>query len=163
MVRGSRRADEISVLALGLFPRRGGGKPVDWRNFESYCVTVLAENGYRAQRNVWLKGSDRRQIDIVAARLGRVLCIDCKAWNRAGGASRTARAVAKQRERTRLLKGQCVERIHAFDPSLPFYPMIVTLKDEGLRIFYGTPIVSFIDFNSFLVHMEEYDDLLVPI
>ncbi len=154
--------DEIASLTRTLEGYRSDVR-IDWRDFESYCSRVVAENGYQVKRNVWLGGKRRRQIDVIGSLFRRVLSIDCKAWTRAGGPSRLVLAASKQRERTALLKDRCSRGLNDLDPSVPFYPLIVTLRDEVIRVVSGTPIVSFIDFNSFLVHMDSYGDLLVPV
>lgn len=139
-------------------------KAVDWRDFESRCAEVLAENGYKVLGSIWFRGPDRRyQIDVVGVLLNRVICIDCKAWTTGGGSSRSKRAVESQKERTLRLK-RCVSvRGLAGPEDMDFYPLIVTLRSEDVTLHDGVAVVPFEMFNTFLVEFDSYEDRLFKI
>lgn len=136
-----------------------GVKGVAWRDFESHCARILEENGYRVLGSIWFRGQGRRyQIDVVGALIGRVICIDCKAWKRGGGSSRSKRAAEGQKERTIQLKGCMSVRGLRGCEAMHFYPLVVTLKSEDVTIHEGVPVVPFEKLNSFIVGLDCYED-----
>ncbi len=138
-----------------------GVKGVRWRDFESQCARILEENGYRVLGSIWFKGQGRRyQIDLVGALMGRLICVDCKAWTRGGGSSRSRRAAESQKERTIQLKGCMSVRGLEGHGGMRFYPLVVTLRAEDITIHEGVPVVPFEKLNSFIVGFDCYEDEL---
>ncbi len=131
---------------------------VHWREFEDYCGQVLAENGYRAQRNVWFSTPERRyQIDVVGIGLGRAICVDCKAWKVGGGTSRARTAAREQKERTVQFKRHGYPRDGKRRKETRFYPLIVTLKSEEVVLDEGVAVVPFQGLNRFIFDFYAYE------
>ena len=148
---GLRGCEEL-ITCLGEFSDEA---ELDWRDFESHCARILEENDYTIRAGVWFRDEERKyQIDVVGVILSRVLCVDCKAWARGGGSSRSRNAAELQRERTAKLKEIVGQKGILMDPSMRFYPMVITLKNEGISLHEGTPIVPFEALNSFLVDLD---------
>ena len=141
-----------------------GVKGVGWKDFESHCARVLEENGYRVLGSIWFKGQCRRyQIDVVGALIRRVICVDCKAWTKGGGSSRSRRAAESQKERTIQLK--CCMSVRGLGGCgrMRFYPLVVTLRSEDITMHEGVPVVPFEKLNSFIVGFDSYEDELFKV
>lgn len=155
-VRGRRECREL-LESLGNLDTETI-RETDWRDFEGACAGLLSENGYRAQRNVWFSTPDRRyQIDVVGLGLRRVICIDCKAWTTGGGSSRSRSAVRDQKERTVQFKRWGSHRGIADAEKAPFYPLIVTLRNEDLVLHRGVAVVPFEMLNRFLLDFHRHE------
>ncbi len=130
---------------------------IDWREFESHCTQVLEENGYRVLGSVWFSDQERRyQIDVVGVRMKRVVCIDCKAWTTGGGTHRSRKAAEAQKVRTVKLKASLSSKGSSGTEEMAFFPLIVTLKAEGVFAHDGVAIVPFEMLNAFLVDFDSY-------
>jgi hypothetical protein len=136
-----------------------GINKVGWQDFESHCAHVLERNGYRVPGSVWFRGPDRRyQIDVVGMLLGRVLCIDCKAWKKGGGSSRLMKAAESQKERAIQLERCVSPGVLGDHDGMAFYPLIVTLRSQDLQVHEGVAAVPFSALNTFLVDFDLYQE-----
>ena len=136
---------------------------LDWRDFEHHCATVLERNGYRVTGGLCFRDEDRKyQVDVVGVKANRVLCLDCKAWLTGSGASRSRKAAEVQRERSARLKAHLAAGASRAGADFTFYPVVVTLKNEGTFLHDGTPVVAFQDLNHFLINFEYYEPELTP-
>lgn len=112
----------------------------DWSGFESAVAEIFLENGFDVERNIRFKNKRRYEIDIVASRSGKTICVDCKGW-REGRNKKSAlmRAAEDQKERAK-----------EFKPDKKCIPMIVTLLDENVKIVKSVLIIPVWKLNAFL-------------
>ena len=151
---GDPEACERILLSLSTL-RDGPLHELRWQDFERHCAEVMERNGYRAAGGIWFHDGERRyQIDVVGIHPRRVICADCKAWNSGGGTHRSRKAAEEQKERTIKLKSNV--RFVGL-AGLDFFPLIVTLKTEGVVLHEGVAVVPFELFNAFLVDFPCYE------
>jgi hypothetical protein len=126
-----------------------------WKEFESFCLKVLEENGYSCYQGFRFKSpkGNRYECDVVATMNSLILLADCKHY--AGHLRGLNAAVNKH-----------LERVGAFAKSIPtlirripqilevnqatMVPIIITLFPENIAIVEGTPIVPAFKLNQFL-------------
>jgi Holliday junction resolvase-like predicted endonuclease len=127
------------------------GEPIEavlskyhWQAFESAIAQIFAANGFHIFQNLRFKIGRRYEIDIVASKYNRVLCVDCKEW-RGGRYKKSAlhKASEEQAERTGAFR-----KFVSSNPILrhtlkigkwnfsycKFFPVIVTLLEEDVDI-----------------------------
>lgn len=140
-------------------------RAVGFREFEDLGSEALRLNGYKTSTRFNFKHSGRRyEIDLVAAKDCRILCIDFKHWAHGLSNSRLSRAVRKQVERTEALKSekQSYEREIGIrrDQKMAFIPAIVTLADCEARLVEKVPIIPIPKLNTFLCEFDCFLDIL---
>ena len=140
-------------------------RALGFREFEDVGSEALRLNGYRTSTRFNFKHSGRRyEIDLVAAKDCRVLCIDFKHWAHGLSKSRLSRAVEKQVERTEALKSerQSYEREIGIrrNQKIAFVPAIVTLADCETRLVERVPIIPIPKLNTFLCEFDCFLDRL---
>lgn len=136
----------------------------DWSEFEGVIAEILLENGFRTKNNFRFKTDRRFEIDIIAVKNGKVICVDCKQWkggrNKKSGIKQAAIAqIERTREFNNFLKGNFIAQnkfsIRNLD-DMKFFPLIVSLMDEVVVEEEGCYIVPAQKFNSFLVEFDTY-------
>lgn len=112
----------------------------DWSGFEKAVAEIFLANGFSIKRNFRFKTKQRYEIDIIASKAGKIICVDCKGW-REGRNKKHAivKAAEKQKERVKQLK-KFVSKNPIVQSSLKiggtrqtYTPMIVTLLEENLK------------------------------
>ncbi len=129
---------------------------IDWKEFEKTAGSIFAENDFNVKNNFRFKTKRKYEIDIVASRKRKVICADCKEWNR-GRYKRSAlsSAAKKQKQRTdqfeEFVKNNPIAKSQLKIPENPkFYPILVTLFEEDLREDGGVFVVPIWKLNTFL-------------
>ncbi len=117
-----------------------------WQEFEEIAAEALRLNGYTVHSNVHFTQAKRRyEIDVVACRKPLVLCIDCKRWQHAIGASALKKIVEDQAKRAEALSEwlpnkkvslQCTSWSQA-----KFVPAVLSLMQSPYRFVYEVPVV----------------------
>lgn len=128
----------------------------DWPGFEATVAEIFSANGFGVKRNFRFKTNRRYEIDIIASRLGKTFCIDCKEWR--GGRNKKssiAKAAEVQKERTEQFKkfvpkNPIVQNSLKICAEAPYIPMIVTLLEEDVKEKEGAVIVPVWKLNFFL-------------
>jgi hypothetical protein len=122
-----------------------------WQEFEKFGADCLEEAGFRAERNVRVKGEGRAwQIDLVGVRGELVIAIDCKHWNTPSYISRFKPAAEHQRHATLHLLATVKERRQAL-------AVILTLREPPAQLSDDTILVSVEKLPSFLGNVTPYD------
>ena len=123
---------------------------ITWQDFETLTSNILKEHDFIVEKNFRFKTKRRYEIDIVATKSKKVLCIDCKQWK--GGRQKKSgllKAVKDQEERTKqLVKHKNSKSQH--------HPMIATLMQEDIIKENNTFIVPVWKLNTFLLEFENY-------
>ncbi|MCJ7760024.1 hypothetical protein MUP59_02640 [Candidatus Bathyarchaeota archaeon] len=120
-------------------------RALGFREFEDVGSEALRLNGYKTSTRFNFKHSGRRyEIDLVAAKDCRILCIDFKHWAHGLSKSQLSSAVKKQVERTEALKAEKQSYGREIgirrDQKMAFVPAIVTLTDCETRLVEKVPI-----------------------
>ena len=113
---------------------------LDWRDFEGLTYQILFENGFQVEKNVILT-KPRMEIDVIGVKLNIAILIDCKHWKRMSN-SALNKIVRKQVSR--------VKRYANEIGGIMAIPVIVTLHQEQVSFIDKVPIVSIMQFSSFL-------------
>jgi hypothetical protein len=121
-------------------------RALGFREFEDVGSEALRLNGYKTSTRFNFKHSGRRyEIDLVAAKDCRILCIDFKHWAHGLSKSQLSSAVKKQVERTEALKAEKQSYGREIgirrDQKMAFVPAIVTLTDCETRLVEKVPII----------------------
>ena len=113
---------------------------IDWKDFEGLVAEILYSKHFDVLRNFRMT-KPTMEIDVVGVRLGVALLIDCKHWKRL---SRSAlqTIVVKQIER--------VKHYILNTKGVIAAPVIVTLNQEDISFINRVPIVSILQFSSFI-------------
>jgi len=125
-----------------------------WQEFEKFGAECLEEAGFRAERNVRVKGEGRAwQIDLVGFRGELVIAIDCKHWNTTSYISRFKLAAEHQQHATLYLLATVRERRQGL-------AVILTLREPPAQLVEDTILVSVEKLPSFLGGVTPYDENL---
>jgi len=158
----------LFAVSLGLDIRKVA-EHLNWHDFEYFSAQCLEANDYDTFKNVVFTYNSRRyEIDVVAFRKPKVLCVDCKHWGlRKGKVSQLKKAVILHKERvlafSSFLKRHLNRyRIRSWNYAR-LYPIIVTLYEEPITIYEGLPIVPIAKFNNFLQSFDVWSDSLLSI
>ena len=158
----------LFAVSLGLDIRKVA-EHLNWHDFEYFSAQCLEANDYDTFKNVVFTYNSRRyEIDVVAFRKPKVLCVDCKHWGlRKGKVSQLKKAVILHKERvlafSSFLKRHLNRyRIRSWNYAR-LYPIIVTLYEEPITIYEGLPIVPIAKFNNFLQSFDAWSDSLLSI
>lgn len=119
---------------------------VVWQNFEKLTAFVFGENDFLVETNiVKTMKKRRRQYDVIAKNAERTLLVECKKW--AGSRPRLSalkKAILQHNERCEFYRA--VTGVDA-------YPIVVTLVEEEIKSYEGTPIVPIMKLDSFIREM----------
>jgi hypothetical protein len=155
-------------LMLALEVARNGmlenaSRALSWQEFEQFTEECLVESGFRAERNVRVKGDGRAwQIDVVGFRGELLLAVDCKHWNTPGYLSRFELAADHQRQATSHLLSTLDEKTAQQDREGPRQGLavILTLREPPARFSKDAALVSVEKLPSFLSGVTPYDENL---
>ncbi len=134
----------------------------DWKSFEKVVSGVFEINGFSTRQNFRFKNKRRHEIDIIAIRTNRILCIDCKWWGRGRyKKSGLKQAVMKQENRAhefeKFLENNPMARsILKLGKHYSVHSLLVTLHEEGLVFEQKTFLVPAWKLNQFLLEIERY-------
>ncbi len=133
---------------------REAARVLTWQEFEKFGEECLEEAGFRAERNVRVKGEGRAwQIDLVGFRGELVIAIDCKHWNTPSYISRFKLAADHQRHATLHLLATVKERRQGL-------AVILTLREPPAQFSEDTVLVSVEKLPSFLSGVTPYAESL---
>lgn len=124
-----------------------------WQDFEEHIRDVFENHGFTTEFRKVFRSNDRKyEIDLVARRFDRTLCVDCKlygeTWYRESRLREEARLhVERCREYTRKIGEQAV-------------PIIVSWLDDDLIIEDACLFVPYRSLNDFLANLDYYMDAL---
>jgi hypothetical protein len=120
---------------------------MNWKEFESFVASAFSSLGFATEKNVRLR-KPRAEIDVVSSRDGLAFAVDCKHWKRTVGRATMLGAAERQLARAKRLASELgYHRV---------VPIIVTMKDESLRILEnGVPIVPIHMISDFILNWEE--------
>lgn len=122
---------------------------MNWQEFEQTTSEILKKHRYETEINVWFTADRRFEIDVVAEKLSKVLCIDCKKWGmRKGKTTALKYAVDDQIERAEKFKEK-----KEIDKKI--YPVIITFLQENIEFEKEVPIVPVGKLNSFLINLQK--------
>lgn len=153
-------------LMLALEIARNGmleqaSQALSWQEFEKFAEECLVESGFRAERNVRIKGGGRAwQIDVVGFRGELLLAIDCKHWNTSSYLSKLKLAAEHQRTATLHLLARKVETTIHGGEERQALPVILTLSEPPAQLSEGVVLVSVDKLPSFLSGVAPYDESL---
>jgi hypothetical protein len=150
-----KRAGDLYREATGCFETIGSiakfdavAEEIPWQDFERLAAFIFEKNGFSVSvGTVKMRGSERRQYDVIAGKDGLTLLVECKQWS--GNRYRLSalkQAVRRHRERAEFYKSVT---------SLEGLPIIVLLIEEEIRIFEGVPLVPVQRLDAFISEMEE--------
>jgi hypothetical protein len=138
---------------------RDAARALTWQEFEKFAERCLEDAAFRTEKNVQVKGDDRRwQIDVVGSRGQLVLTIDCKHWNTPGSISRFKPAADHQRTATLHLLTMLGEKRLGRESERQALPMILTLSEPPAQFVEGAALVSVEKLPNFLSSVTPYDE-----
>jgi len=158
----------LFAVSLGLDIRKVA-EHLSWHDFEYFSAQCLEANDYDTFKNVVFTYNSRRyEIDVVAFRKPKVLCVDCKHWGlRKGKVSQLKKAVILHKERVLAFSNFLKRHLNRYRirswSYARLYPIIVTLYEEPITIYEGLPIVPIAKFNNFLQSFDAWSDSLLSI
>lgn len=125
---------------------------MNWKEFEAFVESAFEAFGYATERNVRFR-KPRTEIDLLCTRGGLAFSVDCKHWKRTVGHSSMLGVSERQLKRcTRLAEKVGISKA---------IPLVVTLRDESLRILEnGVAIVPIHRLSDFILNWEEASDQL---
>jgi len=140
-----------------------------WKDFEGFVASILSENSFRCVESYRRRGNSAMhgmEIDVIGVKGDIIISIDAKMWStRSGKASALKTAAEKQKKRTlelteeleKLSKkmGTLAERVYRT------FPVLVTWLVEEVEIHEGVPVVPVFKLNSFILDLDQYEDLVV--
>ena len=129
----------ISDIESGV-PIEEASRDVDWKDFEGLVAEILESKNYEVTRNFRMK-KPTMEIDVVGIHLGTAVLVDCKHWKRMSN-SALEKIVLKQIER--------VKHYVTYTNENMAVPVIVTLYQEATKLVNRVPIVSIMQFSSFI-------------
>lgn len=141
---------------------------MNWKDFEVFVAHILTENNYRCVESYRRRGDSHTkgmEIDVVGVRGDKILAVDAKLWGVRGGKKAALQSAAqKQKERSGNLANE-LSRLSEKIPGLKsreyqIYPILVTWLVEEIELHDGVPLVPVFKLNSFIVNMDQYDDLM---
>jgi Holliday junction resolvase-like predicted endonuclease/predicted transcriptional regulator len=154
----------IEAIKQGSDPQRTC-RFLDWKEFENMAAAAFEANGYTVRRNVHFKAKDkRREIDLIACKQPRIVCVDCKHWQHGWSRATIEKTVDAQAERTKAL----AESLQKFTDMLglsswtsaTLIPMVVALTTNALKIHNDTPVVPVLQLQNFISELPAQTVLL---
>lgn len=120
---------------------------LNWKEFEEYVERIFSSFDFLTRRHTRFR-KPRAEIDLVASRNDVTFAVDCKHWKRTVGHGSMTAISTRQ-----LVRAQRLVDEHQ---GMKVIPMIVTLRDESLRILEnGVPIVPIHEISDFLLNWGE--------
>ncbi|MFW9973805.1 MAG: hypothetical protein ACFFDQ_00880 [Candidatus Thorarchaeota archaeon] len=140
-----------------------------WKDFEGFVASILIENNYECVESFRRRGNSLIQgmeIDVIGVRGNTIVAIDAKMWGiRTGKTSALKMAAEKQKDRTQELKTELnnlSKRVRMLkEGKYQLIPVIVTWLVEEVEFHEGVPVVPIFKFNSFILDIDQYEDLIV--
>lgn len=134
----------------------------DWKEFEKIVSDIFEINSFRIYRNFRLKTNRRYEIDLIAIKGNKIICVDCKEWGRGRyKKSGLKNAADKQKQRVKefikfLRKNPIAKAKFRIRKKYKFHPLIITLFQEEIVKKDDIFIVPIWKLNSFLNEIERY-------
>ena len=125
---------------------------LDWKEFETFCASLLRARGYSVTENINLT-KPRVQIDILARSTSVALLIDCKHWGHDMGAAALVKAAEAQAERAKAIRA----KMRGLEPLIV---VLLVLSNERARFVDGAAVVPVFALGSFLENYDAYRELL---
>ncbi len=142
-----------------------------WKDFEGLVASILTENGYRCIESFRRRGNETvrgMEIDVIGIQGKTLVSVDAKMWGVRGGKESALRTAAeKQKNRTEELGGM-LKTLSSKIPGMQsgryrLLPILVTWLVEDVQFHEGVPVVPAFKLNSFILNIDEYDDLIVTV
>ncbi len=142
-----------------------------WKDFEGFIAEILGEHNFRCVESFRRRGNKLQrgmEIDVIGERGRTLVVIDAKMWGvRKGKSSALMTAAEKQLERTRELCSE-LERLSKKIGELSsgrytLIPMITTWLVEDVEFHEGVPIIPIFKFNSFILDLDRYEEMVVTV
>jgi len=134
----------------------------DWKEFEKIVSDIFEINSFRIFRNFRFKTNRRYEIDLIAIKGNKIICVDCKEWGRGRyKKSGLKNAADKQKQRVKefrkfLRKNPIAKAKFRINKKNQFHPLIITLFQEEIIKKDEVFIVPIWKLNHFLNEMEKY-------
>ncbi|MEM4891461.1 MAG: restriction endonuclease [Pyrobaculum sp.] len=122
---------------------------LEWYEFEEFLKHVFSEYGYEVVTNLRYNCNGGVEFDLVAWSREYALVIEAKRWKMGGVKWREV--ASRHREKVE----KCVEKLHAFAPSV--IPLVVTSTETSF-ISDGVPVISVFKIGSFLSSLDYFID-----
>ncbi|MFW9892314.1 MAG: hypothetical protein ACFFFO_08940 [Candidatus Thorarchaeota archaeon] len=140
-----------------------------WKDFEGFVAGILSENNYRCVESFRRRGTaliQGMEIDVVGVKGRTIVSVDAKMWGiRGGKTSALKNAAEKQKNRTSELASELdglTKKLSLLpDGVYTIYPTIVTWLVEEVELHEGVPVVPITKWNSFILDLEQYEDIIV--
>ena len=140
-----------------------------WKDFEGFVASILSENTYRCVERYRRRGNSLIQgmeIDVIGVKGNTIISIDAKMWSiRSGKASALKTAAEKQKKRTLELSeelNKLSEKMGTLtERTYRLFPVLVTWLVEEVELHEGVPVVPIFKLNSFILDLDQYEDLVV--
>jgi hypothetical protein len=140
-----------------------------WKDFEGFVAEILAENSFRCVESFRRRGNSLirgMEIDVVGVKGRTIIAVDAKMWGvRSGKASALKTAAEKQKKRTTELSSELDKLSKKLstlaEGKYTIFPVIVTWLVEEVELHEGVPVVPVFKLNSFILDMDQYEDIVV--
>ncbi|MHA2056370.1 MAG: hypothetical protein ACW979_01940 [Candidatus Thorarchaeota archaeon] len=166
------RTQRIALAKKAVQQRANIAEIVDlltWKDFEGFVAAILSENSYRCVESYRRRGNSLMkgmEIDVIGVKGDVIISIDAKMWSiRGGKSSALKKASEKQKNRTQELTKELdrlSKKIRALDEKeYRLFPVLVTWLVEEVELHEGVPVVPIFKLNSFILDLDQYEDLVV--
>lgn len=142
---------------------------LNWKDFEGFVAHILAEHEFRCIESFRRKGNQSTkgmEIDVIGIRGATIISADAKMWGiRRGKSSALKMAAENQKQRSVKLASmmnKVAEKVgHLSLRNYRIYPILVTWLVEEVQFHDGVPIVPVFKFNSFILNLDSFQNLMV--
>jgi hypothetical protein len=140
-----------------------------WKDFEGFVASILIANNYQCIESFRRRGNSLvrgMEIDVIGVKGSIIIAIDAKMWGiRIGKAAALKTAAEKQKKRTQELSEE-LEKLSLKISDLrareyQIFPVLVTWLVEEVEIHEGVPVVPIFKLNSFILDLDQYEDIMV--
>lgn len=140
-----------------------------WKDFEGFIASILSENTFRCVESYRRRGNSLThgmEIDVIGVKGDIIISIDAKMWSiRSGKTSALKTAAEKQKKRTMELSEELdklSKKMGALaEKTYRLFPVLVTWLVEEVELHEGVPVVPIFKLNSFILDLDQYEDLVV--
>jgi Holliday junction resolvase-like predicted endonuclease/predicted transcriptional regulator len=145
----------IEAIKQGADPQRTC-RFLEWKEFENITAAVFGANGYTVKKNIHFKAPDdkRWEIDLIACKQPRIVCVDCKHWQHGWSRAAIEKAVVAQVGRTKALAESLQKYTDTLElnkwTSATLIPIVIALTTNALKIHNNTPIVPVLQLQNFI-------------
>lgn len=153
---GQRLALAIEAMKIGADPQRTC-RFLGWKEFETMTATAFEANGYSVKRNFHFKNpatNKRWEIDLIACKQPRIVCVDCKHWQHGWSKAAIEKTITVQMERTKALAESLQKFADKLDldgwTNASLVPMVIALNTSALKIHSNIPVVPVLQIQSFI-------------